>query len=225
VRHALQVIESGERGELISMRGVYGKSQIISFDSDWRTKRELSGGGILLDQGIHMVDMMRLFAASEFTDVHSYVSNDFWKHDVEDNAYALMRADNGVVAMLHSSATQWRHRFSLELTLTKGAILLGGLLTSTKSYGAETITIVKPGGAPGADAGDPPEESHRYNFDGSWRDEIAEFADTVVNDREVAHGTSLDALRTVQTVYRIYCADENWARQYDLSCEVPVRDA
>ena len=59
-----------------------------------------------------MVDLMRLFAG-EFADIHSFVSNSFWHHDVEDNAYALMRTAGGVVAMLHSSATQWRHRFQL----------------------------------------------------------------------------------------------------------------
>ena len=90
VRDAKRIIESGELGSVIDMRGVYGKSKMIRFDADWRTKRDLAGGGILLDQGIHMVDMMRLFAG-EFTDVHSYVTNDYWNHDVVDNAYALMR--------------------------------------------------------------------------------------------------------------------------------------
>jgi len=69
--------------------------------------------------------MMRLFAG-EFVDVHSYVTNDYWNHDVEDNAYALMRSEHGVVAMLHSSATQWRHRFNLDITLTQGALDLSG---------------------------------------------------------------------------------------------------
>jgi predicted dehydrogenase len=169
-----------------------------------------------------MVDMMRLFASAEFTDVNAIVSNDHWHHDVEDNAYALMRAENGVVAMLHSSATQWRHSFNLQITLTRGAIVLAGLLTSTKSYGAETITVVHAGDE---DEGDPREQTNRYNFDRSWRDEVAEFADVVVNDRDVVDGTSLEALKTMELVYRIYCADEEWARRYDLSCELPVRDA
>ena len=73
-------------------------------------------------------------------DVKSFVSNDHWGHDVEDNAYALLRTGDGVVAMLHSSATQWQHRFSLEIALEHGAIILSGLLTSSKSYGAETLT-------------------------------------------------------------------------------------
>ena len=99
---------------MINARGVYGKSQLVTFgQSSWRTERELAGGGVLLDQGIHMVDLIRLFCG-EFTEVYSFVSNDVWRHDVEDNAYALMRSDRNAIAMLHSSATQWRHRFNLE---------------------------------------------------------------------------------------------------------------
>jgi predicted dehydrogenase len=221
VRDALRIIQSGELGEIIDLRGVYGKSAIIRFDSDWRTKRALAGGGILLDQGIHMVDMMRLLAG-EFTWVYSLVSSGYWHHDVEDNAYALMRTDSGVVAMLHSSATQWRHRFTLDITLTRGAIALSGILSSTKSYGAETMTVVYAGEH---DAGDPREQMTRYNFDPSWRDEIFDFASAIFNDREIVYGSSLEALKTMELVYRIYCADEDWASQYDLDDSVPARES
>ena len=129
VREALRIMESGDLGQVLNLRGVHGKSKLLAFDgSDWRTKRALAGGGILLDQGIHMVDMMRLFGG-EFTEVHSFISNSYWRHDVEDNAYALMRTEDGVVAMLHSSATQWRHRFHLEIALTRGG-LTGTFYTS-----------------------------------------------------------------------------------------------
>ena len=115
VIEAQKLIDSKELGELINLRGAYGKSKIVSFASDWRTQRNVAGGGILLDQGIHLLDMMRLFAG-EFTDVRSFISNDYWGHDVEDNAYALMRTASNVVAMVHSSATQWRHQFRLEIS-------------------------------------------------------------------------------------------------------------
>ena len=219
VREALRIVQSGELGEVISLRGVYGKSKIISFTSDWRTKRELAGGGILLDQGIHMVDLMRLFANDEFTEIQSFVSNDYWNHDVEDNAYALMRTGGGVVAFLHSTATQWRHRFNLEVGLTRGAVILSGILSSTKSYGAETITTVF---ADDAAAGDPREQMTRYNFDGSWRDEIFDFADAILSDKEIAYGSSLEALRTMHLVYRIYCADPEWAARYELDDSIPA---
>jgi predicted dehydrogenase len=217
VRDALAIVRSQELGRVINLRGVYGKSKIISFESDWRTRRAEAGGGILLDQGIHMVDMMRLFAG-DFTEVHSYVSNSHWKHDVEDNAYALMRTGDGVVAFLHSSATQWRHRFNLEIALEKGLLILSGILSGTKSYGAETLTVAY---ASADDGGDPREQTTRYNQDNSWADEIAEFAATILEDKPVVEGSSAEALKTMHLVYRIYCADPKWKRQHGLDDAIP----
>ncbi len=215
VRDAVRVIRSDELGRVLNLRGVYGKSRIIRFgnEKDWRTQRTLAGGGILLDQGIHMVDMMRLFAG-EFTEIHSFVSNAYWHHDVEDNAYALMRTADGVVGMLHSSATQWRHRFQLDITLERGAILLSGILSSTRSYGAETITVVC---SAENDGGDPREVMTRYNEDRSWRDEVYEFAASVLEDKPITAGSSAEALKTMELVYRIYCADPEWREQFGLT--------
>lgn len=217
VRDALRIVRSGELGKVINMRGVYGKSKIISFDSDWRTRRSQAGGGILLDQGIHIVDLIRLFGG-EFVDVYSFISNDYWNHDVEDNAYALMRNPDGIVAMLHSSATQWRHRFNLEITLEKGMVILSGILSGSKSYGAETMTIVY---ASEDDGGDPREMTTRYNQDNSWRDEIDEFANAIVNGGNIVDGTSMDALRTMKLVYNIYCADNEWRQKFNLNDSIP----
>lgn len=210
VQDALRMIRSGELGKVIDLRGVYGKSKMIRFDRDWRTQRAIAGGGILLDQGIHMVDMMRLFAG-DFIDVHSYVTNAFWCHDVEDNAYALMRTAEGVVAMLHSSATQWRHRFGLEITLSDGALHLSGILSSSRSYGAETLTVIR---RSDDDRGDPREVTTRYSGDHSWRDEIDDFAVAIIADRAIRQGSSEDALKTMQLVYDIYAADRDWARRW-----------
>ena len=210
VRDALRIVRTGELGPVLDLSGVYGKSKMIRFDQDWRTQRAIAGGGILLDQGIHMVDMMRLFAG-EFTQIHAHISNSLWRHDVEDNAWALMRTDDGVVAQLHSSATQWRHRFRLEITLAEGALVLSGLLSSTRSYGAETLTVVY---RSDDDRGDPREVTTRYNEDNSWRDEIADFARAIIADEPIRDGSSLEALKTMQLVYDIYYADSAWANRY-----------
>lgn len=210
VRDALRIIRSGELGRVVDLRGVYGKSKMVRFDQDWRTKRSIAGGGILLDQGIHMIDMARLFAG-DFVDIHAYVTNRFWEHDVEDNAYALMRTADGVVAMLHSSATQWRHRFSLEITLSGGALMLSGILSSSRSYGAETLTVVHRGAD---DQGDPREVTTRYNEDNSWGAEIEDFVASVLADAPIVNGSSLEALKTMQLVYDIYAADSAWAERW-----------
>jgi predicted dehydrogenase len=199
VKEALKIKESGELGKIINMRGVYGKSQMTTFDQpDWRTKREIAGGGILLDQGIHMVDLMRLFAG-EFNEIKSFISNTHWGYDVEDNAYALMKTETGIVAMLNSSATQWRHRFSLDMS-------------STKSYGSETLTVVRVD----QDNGDQTEQSTRYDEDSSWEDEITYFTDVILNNQSVVNGSSDDAFRTLELVNMIYYADPIWRDTYSI---------
>jgi len=217
VLNALGLVGSGELGRVINIRGVYGKSVMINFESDWRTKREIAGGGILLDQGIHMVDLMRLFGG-EYTEINSVIGNSFWNHDVEDNAYALMRSESGVVAMLHSSATEWRHRFQFDITLEKGSITLNGILSGSKSYGEETMTVARTNGV---FDGDPEEHITRYKDDKSWALEIAEFADAIQNDLPIANGSSKDALKTMQLVYDIYCADPGWKQKWSLDNKVP----
>ncbi len=214
VQDALAIVRSGDMGRVLNIRGVYGKSKFISYgqSSDWRTQRDIAGGGILLDQGIHMVDLMRLFAG-EFEEIHSFLSNDFWGYDVEDNAYALMRTQTGTVAMLHSTATQWRHRFSLDITLEKGAVNLSGILSGSKSYGEETLSVAW---AADSDIGDPKEEITRYDHDPSWEREIAEFADAIIGDAPIVNGSAADALKTMELVYRIYHADPAWKARWDL---------
>lgn len=215
VQDALRLLRSGDLGRVINMRGVYGKSKLVTFNQpDWRTKREIAGGGVLLDQGIHMVDLMRLFAG-EFTEVHSFVSNSHWGYEVEDNAYALMRTGDGVVGMLNSSATQWRHRFHLDINLEKGSIVLGGILSGSKSYGAETLCIVT--ADPNSDNGDPKEQITRYNKDPSWDKEIDYFVEAITNNTKITSGSSDDALQTMKLVYRIYYADSQWRNAYQIS--------
>ena len=210
---ALEIINSKDFGKIVAMRGIYGKSKIISFDqSDWRSKRSEAGGGILLDQGIHMLDLMLFFANERFKKVFSIVKNDFWKHDVEDNAFALMETPSGVVAQLHSSATQWRHKFNLEIILEKGALVFGGLLTGSKSYGDETLTVIE--SKPDKDKGMPKERTYKFNKDISWAMEIKEFINAIEHDKDIIHGTYEEALLTMKLIEQIYKADKLWEKKY-----------
>ena len=214
VKEAMRLIQSGELGQIINLRGVYGKSRIVPFSSGWRSKRELAGGGILLDQGIHMVDLMRLFCG-EFIEVKSFISNDFWNHDVEDNAYVLMKDKLGRVAMLNSSATQWQHKFSLEISLTQGHLELSGILSGSKSYGEERIVINRRDEE--SDEGQMESRTIKFLKDNSWRDEIFEFAEAVVRDRPITSGTSNEALETMKLVFKIYYNDVSWREQFNIN--------
>jgi predicted dehydrogenase len=212
VKEALRILNTHELGKIINIRAVYGKSKIINFSSDWRTKRSIAGGGILLDQGIHMVDLIRLFCG-EFEEIYSFIDNKFWNHDVEDNAYSLMKTDSGIVAFLHSTATQWRHCFNMEITLEGGGIHLSGILSGSKSYGEETIKIIYRSEKEGHD---PREIMIKYNEDNSWNDEIKDFVECIINNQTIKSGSSLDAFKTMELVYRIYCADQKWKEKFNL---------
>jgi len=213
VEEAKLIIQENSLGRLINMRGVYGKSQMISFNqSDWRTRREESGGGILLDQGIHMLDLMRYLSGEDFSEIFSFIDNAFWNFDVEDNAYVLMKSGKGVVAQLHSSATQWRHLFNLEITMEKGSLILGGLLTGSKSYGDETLTIIT--ADPDNDKGAPREAISKYNEDVSWDNEIKYFAESLEKKSPIIRGSIDDAIETMKLIEKIYRADPIWQKKY-----------
>ena len=207
IKKTKEIIDSKQFGDIINLRGVYGKSSIVPFTNQWRSMKKFSGGGILLDQGVHMLDMFRYFCG-DFEEVKSFVSNNYWGHDVEDNAYAIMRDKNGRVAIIHSSATQWQHSFQLEITFTEGYLELSGILSGSKSYGQEKLLIVPKheNSVFGSLSG----TTTQYLEDTSWNDEITEFADLIINDKPVIQGNSYDALKVMELIYAIYNADDSW---------------
>ena len=207
VKKAREIIDSKDLGEVVSFRGIYGKSSIIPFGSGWRSERKYAGGGILLDQGIHMLDLVRYFS-SDYEEIYSFIDNNYWKHDVEDNAFILMRNKKGQIASLHSTATQWQHRFRLEIILREGMLELSGILSGSKSYGSETLKIIER--AEGESAGSQEEKTLTFLDDNSWKDEIDEFADCIVNSKPVKNGTSYDALKIMEMIFDIYKADKTW---------------
>jgi len=214
VKQAKAIIDSGRHGRVLNLRGVYGKSRMIPFSGGWRSQRAVAGGGILLDQGIHMLDMIRYFAG-EFDEVRSFVSNDFWGHDVEDNAWALLRnRGSGCVAMVHSTATQWRHKFRLEITLESAFIELSGILSGSKSYGEEKLTLVER--QDGSMIGSFHEETTLFLQDNSWQEEVDEWGAAIADGDPIQSGGSEDALAVMDLVYRIYCADALWKERFDL---------
>lgn len=197
-------VDSGEYGRLLWMRGRYGKSVDHTYFETWRAKKDQAGGGILLDQGIHMLDLF-LMLAGEFDEVQAMVSNLYWKLDgIEDNVFANFRnRQTGVVASLHSTMTQWRHLFSLEVFLERGHLVLNGLKTQSGSYGEEELSVARNRAlAPAVAWGD--ETKTLYPVDTSWADETCSFLDAIRLDRPVAVGSSADALRVMKLVGRIY---------------------
>jgi 1,5-anhydro-D-fructose reductase (1,5-anhydro-D-mannitol-forming) len=203
IKHMKTLIDSGEYGNILWMRGRYGKSVDKNFFENWRAKKELTGGGILLDQGIHMLDLF-LYLAGDFHEVQAMVSNLYWKLDIEDNVFAILKnKKNGIVAQLHSTMTQWRHLFSLEVFLEKGYLVLNGLKTSSGTYGDEVLSIAKNRTTAPAAAWED-EERITYQTDMSWSSEIHHFFNAILNDTHIEIGNSTDALKIMKIIDKIY---------------------
>lgn len=203
VLHMKRLIDSGEYGKVLWLRGRYGKSVTKDYFNQWRAKKELAGGGILMDQGIHMLDLF-LFLSGDFDVVKAEVSNLYWHMDVEDNAFVILKESaTGKVASLHSTMSQWRHLFSLEIFLEKGYMVLNGLITSTMSYGEETLSVAKNRStAPAATWKD--EVITKYVNNNSWRYEMDHFFDCVTEQKPVIYGSSDDALKLMTIIDKVY---------------------
>ena len=203
VQRMKDIVSSRDFGRVLWMRGRYGKSVDESFYNNWRSKKDLAGGGILIDQGIHMLDLF-LYLGGEFDSVHATVSNLYWHLEVEDNVFAtLENTKTGITASLHSTMTQWRHMFSLEVFMEKGYLVLNGLKTSSGTYGDEVLTFARNrSAAPAATWED--EEHITYHTDKSLSSEIEEFFSAIDNGRRVRIGSSGDALQLMRLVDEIY---------------------
>lgn len=205
VIEAKALLDSKILGDVVCARGVYGKAGSPHFEDEWRNHTEISGGGIMLDQGIHMLDLMYYFMG-EFIDIQSSVDQLVWKDmPTEDSAFSILRTADGKVASLHSSAIQWRHKFSLDLICTQGFISLNGLLTSTNSYGEEKISYYRKDlEQKTGSLGKPMEHTMCFDTDESWDYEMREFYDAVTGKDVVKLGTIEDAVNLMKMLEGIY---------------------
>lgn len=157
-----------------------------------------------MDQGIHMLDLMSHFSG-KFVEVKSMVQTLYWDVKVEDNAFALFRTSQGVSGILHSSATQWRHKFGLDMCFEDGYINLEGILSSTRSYGDEILAIARKQFEDSTFAfGKPREERIFFDTDDSWKLELQEFVESIKSNKTVVNGSSTDALNILNMIEAIY---------------------
>ncbi len=197
ISQAKRLFDQGKIGKLCFMRCRYGHGGRPGYKQEWRAKKNLAGGGELLDQGVHVVDLFRWFAG-DFDEVFGYIENYFWKTDVEDNAFAIFKKSNGMIATLHTSWTQWKNLFSLEIFGREGYLIIEGL---GGSYGIETLRIGKR-----KKQGGPPHEKI-LSFPGpdrSWELEWKEFISAIKEGREpIGNGwDGYQANRMIDAIYR-----------------------
>ena len=203
IQLAKKTIESGQLGRILWMRGLYGK---VDFEN-WRADKELAGHGILISQGIHMVDLFRYLSGEEFENPKCLVSH-FKKEWFEDDVMALMKSkETGISSFLHSSCLMGQNTFNLMIGMENGYIKINGLFTRTKSFGfPEEVRIAH------NDLchfyGNPVEVVTTFGDDLSWTLEMKEFFDAIEKDQPIVHGTLNDATEVMALIDKIYEADK-----------------
>ncbi|HEX4123622.1 MAG TPA: Gfo/Idh/MocA family oxidoreductase [Tepidisphaeraceae bacterium] len=195
---AKEIADSGGVGPLMFVRGRYGHGGRLGMEREWRGNPAISGGGEMLDQGIHLIDLSRWFVG-DFDSVTGHVATFFWDWPVEDNGFAILKTHEGKVAFLHASCTEWKNLFSFEIYGKTGKLHIEGL---GGSYGVEKLThyqMLPEMGPPKTMSWDFPSE------DISWQAEFAHFQQCVRENRPPS-GSLSDALAALEIVGRIYCA-------------------
>jgi predicted dehydrogenase len=193
---ARELLDAGVLGDMMFVRGRYGHGGRRGYEREWRANPELSGGGELLDQGVHIIDLARLFLG-DFDQVIGFAHTYFWDMPVDDNGFMLLRTPQNQTAFLHVSCTEWKNLFSLEVYGKQGKLHIEGL---GGSYGTERLTHyqMRP------QMGPPDTTCWEYpRGDESWALEFAEFLDDIRLKRTPAANLN-DAYAALTIVEKIY---------------------
>jgi predicted dehydrogenase len=193
---ALEIWHSGALGPIMFVRGRYGQGGRIGYEKEWRADPKLSGGGELMDQGVHLIDLAGIFLG-QFTVVEGHAATYFWKMPVDDNAFLSLRNAQGNTAWLQVSCSEWKNLFSLEIYGRDAKLHWEGL---GGSYGLERLHFYKMLPQMG------PPETTIYEYprgDESWKLEMAEFFEDIRLGRTPVPGLkeARAALAVVETVY------------------------
>jgi predicted dehydrogenase len=197
LQKAREIVDAGALGEMMFVRGRYGHGGRRGYDREWRADPRVAGGGELIDQGVHLIDLARWFVG-DFTRVSGFAPTYFWDMPVDDNAFMLLRTAGDRAAFLHVSCTEWKNLFSFEIYGKAAKLQIDGL---GGSYGVERLTFYKM--LP--EMGPPETTSWEYpRGDQSWEVEFAEFLDDIRLGRTPAAGLAdaRAALAVVEEVYR-----------------------
>ena len=191
------IVDSGVLGPLMFIRGRYGHGGRVGYDREWRADPALSGGGELIDQGVHLIDLAGWFLGN-FTTVEGHATTSYWDMPVDDNAFLSLRTFEGQTAWLHASCTEWKNLFSFEIYGRDGKLHVEGL---GGSYGVERLAYYKMLPEMG------PPETTAWEYprgDDSWRLEMDAFREDIRLGRTPVPGLkeARAALKIVEAIYQ-----------------------
>jgi predicted dehydrogenase len=196
LRKARELYQAGMLGDLMLVRGRYGHGGRLGYEKEWRADPVLSGGGELIDQGTHLIDLARWFLG-DFTEVTGFAHTYFWQMPVDDNGFLLLRTPRQQTAFLHVSSTEWKNLFSMELYGRDAKLHIEGL---GGSYGVERLAYYQM--LP--EMGPPQTTIWEYPMpDDSWRVEFAEFLEDIRLSRTPSVNLA-DAYAALSIVEKIY---------------------
>ncbi len=194
---AREIVDTGELGPMMFVRGRYGHGGRLGMEKEWRGDPLIAGGGEMLDQGVHLVDLARWFLG-DFTDVSGHVGTFFWDWKVEDNGFALLKTADQKVAWLHASCSEWKNLFSLEIYGRDGKLAIDGL---GGSYGLERLAFYKMLPQMG------PPETTIWEYPGedkSWQVEWQQFKDAIATRTQPESGNLTDAHAALSVIDTLY---------------------
>ena len=201
VMKAKELIENDSIGELINIRARYGHGGRPGMEKEWRCSKDLSGGGELIDQGVHLIDLCRWFTSMDVLQVYGKTFTSFWETDVEDNAFFNLDFNDGIYAQCHVSWTTWKNIFSFEIFGKNGYIKINGL---GGSYGKETLEV----GYRQPEGGVPRIKNFEFEEnDNSWLLEWKDFKEAIKKNRE-PHGSGHDGYMANKIVNAIYKSND-----------------
>jgi predicted dehydrogenase len=175
IARAVAEARSGEHGDVMHVRARYGHGGRPGYDREWRADPARSGGGEIVDQGMHLIDLTHWLLGP--LPVHdALLRTQFWDTPVDDNAVLVLGERGSRTApwaLLHVTWTEWKNLFSLEIYCRTAKLQVDGLV---RSYGPQTLRIYRMG----PELGPPDVQELRYpDEDGSWVAEWEHFAGAV----------------------------------------------
>jgi predicted dehydrogenase len=194
---AREILDGGDCGPVLFVRARYGHGGRLGYEREWRADPAIAGGGELIDQGVHLIDLARWFLGAEFARVSAQTATFFWRMPVDDNAFLTLTTASGQIAHLHASCTEWKNLFSFEIYCRDAKLHLEGL---GGSYGVERLYQyrMRP------EMGPPDTVIHEYpGADQSWALEWRDFSRAASTGGAVCGGLpdALAALRVVDEAY------------------------